>query len=133
MKILGSLNSFSDFSKAYPDVIAQLDSLTIFVGKDKISRIKSELEKVLERRIEEEGAVDEFEKFKETLIKDFERVLGSSEIRKILEPLEDWSDLAINYHQIKKAAGKYSTVVPWNKVEELLMKIESKIAEMAKK
>ena len=133
MKILGSLNSFSDFSKAYPDVIAQLDSLTIFVGKDKISRIKSELEKVLDRRIQEEKAADEFKKFKETLIKDFERVLGSSEIKKILESLEDWSELAIKYHQIKKAAGKYSTVVPWNKVEELLMKIESKIAEMAKK
>ena len=133
MKILGSLNSFSDFSKAYPDVIAQLDSLTIFVGKDKISRIKSELEKVLNRRIQEEKAADEFKKFKETLIKDFERILGSSEIKKILESLEDWSELAIKYHQIKKAAGKYSTVVPWNKVEELLMKIESKITEMAKK
>jgi len=133
MKILGSLNSFSEFSKAYPDVIAQLDGLATFVGKDKISRIKSELEKVLNRRIQEEKAADEFKKFKETLIKDFERVLGSSEIKKILESLEDWSDLAINYHQIKKAAGKYSTVVPWNKVEELLMKIESKIAEMAKK
>ncbi len=133
MKTLRSLNSFSDFSKAYPDVIAQLDGLTAFVGKDKISRIKLELEKVMKGRIKEEKAVDDFEKFKETLIKDFDRVIGSSEIRKILESLGDWSDLAMKYHQIKKTAGKYSTVVPWNKVEELLMKIESKIAEMTKK
>jgi hypothetical protein len=133
IKTLRSLNSFSDFSKAYSDIISQLDGLTTFVGKDKISRIKSELEKVLKGRIKEEKAVDEFEKFKEALIKDFDRVLGSSEIRKILESLEDWSELAMKYPQIKRAAGKYSTIVPWNKVEELLMKIESKIAEMTKK
>lgn len=136
VKVLKSLKSFSDLSKAYPEIASSLEQLVTFVGKDKISRIRSEFEKVLKKEEKEKLETkidDEFLKFKEVLIKDFERVLGSSELRKILESLEDWSDLAIKYPQIKKVASKYSTIIPWSKVEELFMKIEEKVAEISKK
>ncbi|MEM0353530.1 MAG: hypothetical protein QXM15_03390, partial [Archaeoglobaceae archaeon] len=58
-----------------------------------------------------------------------DKVIGSRELREILDELEDWSDLIQKYPQIKKAVGKFATIVPWNKVEELLRMIEERVAE----
>ena len=105
--------------------------------KERVLKVKSEIDRIFEtlkgeERLKDLKESDEFEEFKKDLISKFDRILGSRELREILGKLEGWSDLIQKiqkYPQTKKVAGKFATVVPWNKVEELLRIIEKRIAE----
>ncbi|MEM2175856.1 MAG: DUF2226 domain-containing protein [Archaeoglobaceae archaeon] len=132
IKLIESTNSLEELLKARNMVFEFLDSTTNFLPKEKVARVKSEIDRILESMRKEKLEVvkeKEFEEFKKDLISKFDRVLGSRELREILEKLEDWSDLMQMYPQIKKVASKFATVIPWNKVEEMLRMIEERLAE----
>ncbi|MEM0203463.1 MAG: DUF2226 domain-containing protein [Archaeoglobaceae archaeon] len=132
VKLVESVNSLEELFEARDQIFGFLDTTTTFLPKEKVARVKSEINRALEALKEEkleEVKESEFEEFKKDLISNFDKVLGSRELREILDELEDWSDLIQKYPQIKKVAGKFATVVPWNKVEELLRMIEERVAE----
>lgn len=129
VKLVDSAKSLEELLRVRDEVFAFLNSATAFLPNEKIERVRKEIDRILETKREPESEDIEFEKFKRDLISRFDRVLGSRELREILEKLEDWSDLVQSYPQIKKVAGKFATIVPWNKVEELLRLIEEKVAE----
>ncbi|MEM4292261.1 MAG: DUF2226 domain-containing protein [Archaeoglobaceae archaeon] len=133
VKIVESVNSLEELFEARNRVFDFLNSTTTFLPKEKVARVKSEIDRILEALKRKETLEikesDEFENFKKELISKFDKVIGSRELREILDELEDWSDLIQKYPQIKKAVGKFATIVPWNKVEELLRMIEERVAE----
>ncbi|MEM4565238.1 MAG: hypothetical protein QXD49_01390 [Archaeoglobaceae archaeon] len=133
VKIVESANSLDELFEARNRVFDFLNSTTTFLPKEKVARVKSEIDRILEALKRKETLEikesDEFENFKKELISKFDKVIGSRELREILDELEDWSDLIQKYPQIKKAVGKFATIVPWNKVEELLRMIEERVAE----
>lgn len=134
VKLVESANSLEELFKARDQVLEFLNSTTTFLPKERVLKVKSEIDRIFEALKREERPrdlkeSDEFEEFKKDLISKFDRILGSRELREILDKLEDWSDLIQKYPQIKKVAGKFATVVPWNKVEELLRVIEERVAE----
>lgn len=135
IKLVESANSLEELFKARNQVLEFLNSTTTFLPKERVLKVKSEIDRIFEalkgeERLKEDlKESDEFEEFKKDLISKFDRVLGSRELREILNKLEDWADLIQKYPEIKKVAGKFATVVPWNKVEELLRIIEERVAE----
>ncbi|MEM1999102.1 MAG: hypothetical protein QW127_04770, partial [Archaeoglobaceae archaeon] len=133
VKIVESVNSLEELFEARNRVFDFLNSTTTFLPKEKVARVKGEIDRILEALKRKETLEikesDEFENFKKELISKFDKVIGSRELREILDELEDWSDLIQKYPQIKKAVGKFATIVPWNKVEELLRMIEERVAE----
>lgn len=134
VRLVESAGNLKDLFEARNQIFEFLDSTTTFLPKVKIDKVKKEIDGILEAlkektQVEETKEEDDFEKFKKELISKFDKVLGSRELREILNKLEDWSDLIQKYPQIKKVAGKFATIVPWNKVEELLRMIEERVAE----
>lgn len=135
VKLLESVKSHEELFETKNQIFGFLESLTAFLSKEKVSKLKKELDRIYysfkeleDTRIESEE-IDEFENFKKNLVAKVERILGSGELREIIERLEDWEDLVQKYPQIKKTASKFATIVPWNKIEELLRTIEESVAE----